>query len=153
MAPQEKEVEELNQGMEINKDKIKKIEWKFNDFNQEQSNIVFELAEVSNPPKEPDLPQFGKDRSREEDRPSQYVILVKGGKKQRRLVVEETTEEAEEDLEIEPEQSITISHYKRRGFVGLPAQLQKQLEVSGFNQDQIDQHPEQVLQVLSYASK
>jgi hypothetical protein len=64
--------------------------------------MVFELAEVINP--EPDLPEFGKDRSNEETRPSQYVILVKGlGKKNRRPVIEETTDEPELDLDYEPE--------------------------------------------------
>lgn len=119
MDPQEKEVEELNYGMEINKEKLQKIEKAFSEVNQDLGNMEFELAEVINP--EPELPQFGKDRSGEEDRPSQYVILVKGGKKQRRPVIEETTDEAELDFETEGEQKFTISLDKEKGFTGLPA--------------------------------
>ena len=82
--------------------------------------MVFELAEVINP--EPDLPEYGKDRQHEEERQSQYVILVKGGKKFKRPVVEEV-EEADIEVEQEPEQKFTISLDKEKGFTGLPAQL------------------------------
>jgi len=52
--------------------------------------MVFELAEVINP--EPELPEFGKDRQNEEERQSQYVILVKGSKRQKRKVIVEVSE-------------------------------------------------------------
>lgn len=82
--------------------------------------MVFELAEVINP--EPDLPEFGKDRRNEEERQSQYVILVKGSKRQKRPVIEEVIE-ADQEVEQEPEQKFTISLDKEKGFTGLPAQL------------------------------
>jgi hypothetical protein len=37
-------------------------------------------------------------------------------------------------------------------FKGLPEEIMKQLESSGIDKKQIQDHPEQVLQVLSFAS-
>ena len=77
--------------MEINKKKLQKIEKAFSESKQDPSTaMVFGLAEVINP--EPELPEFGKDRQFEEERQSQYVILVKGGKRQKRTVIVEVSE-------------------------------------------------------------
>ena len=81
-------------------------------------NMVFEVVEVIDPPKEQkDQPEYGKDREGEEDRPSRYLISVKKSRKQKRAVVEETIEEEDLELELEsPAVQYNVSIDKDTGF-------------------------------------
>ena len=100
---------------------------------------------------EGDQPEYNKDRYDEEERPS-YVITIK--KRKFRPIVEETSDSPQLELEDEPERKYTVMVDEKTGeFQGLPEDLKEQIDNSGFNKNQIAQHPEQVLQVLSYASK
>jgi hypothetical protein len=53
-------------------------------------------------------------------------------------------EEEQEEEEEEKKYTIMVDE-KNGGFTGLPAELQKQFDNSGFDKAQIAQHPEQVL--------
>ena len=157
LPPQEQEVDEIDEVLEISKEKLKKIEKE-----AAKQNIIFELTAVIKAPKRASLsvmeddedhqPEYGRDRTEDEERPS-YVITIK--KRKFRPIVQEVDETpADLELEEEPERKYTVMLDEKTGeFTGLPEELKDQIENSGFNKKQITEHPEQVLQVLSYASK
>ena len=149
MPQQIEEVEEIDETLEISKVKIRNIQ-KANG----EDPMQFELTEVikANRANDNDYPEYNKDREEDEQRES-YVITVKN-KKKREIVLDAhlntVIEGAAEDEEEERKYTVLVD---KTGFKGLPEELQKQLETSGFDTKQIQEHPEQVLQVLAFANK
>ena len=127
MAPQEQEIDEIDEVLEIDKTKLKKIEKE-----AAKQNIVFELTEVIKAPRrasvsvmedtEDHQPEYGRDRTEDEERPS-YVITIK--KRKFRPIVEDANEQVVDlELEDEPDKKYTVMVDENTGeFTGLPEEL------------------------------
>ena len=99
-------MEEIDEALEIDKNKIKNIVQA-----PAQSNIVFELTEVikggqnKTAVEQGNEPEYGRDRAEDEERTS-YVITIK--KRKFRPIVEETTDSPQLELDEEPERKYTV---------------------------------------------
>lgn len=107
------------------------------------SNMEFEFVEVipsKSRQEEMDNMDYERDRT-EEERPS-YIITMRNRKK--RPVMHEDgllAQIKEADIEEEEQQRFTVV-LENGTFVGLPEEIQKQLDASGIDKKQIAEHPQ-----------
>lgn len=125
MPQQIDEIEEIDETLEVSKDKIRNIQ------NRRLSGgdpIQFELTEVikagGHKGGDNDLPEYGRDRDEDEERES-YIITVKNKKKREIVTMLEddlhTIIEGDEVDEEEIRKYIVM--VDKRGFQGLPEEL------------------------------